>query len=351
MSESGKRIEELDILKGFGILLMVADHVNFGARFHQYVQAFHMPLFFIVSGYLWKKRTVREEAERRFFSLLLPFLTFGILYLLLNLLVTLPSGTGKAAGISEQDLLKALLLFPTDMPHMTAPAMWFLPCMFWTDLFYTVLAMYLTDFRIRTAAVFLLTAVGIIYSHFDLPMLPFSLEPVLTALFFWWCGGMFRRLDLRRKVFRMFHEKWWIFALLILVWGILTGINPVVDMRSARYEIGFLYLLNAVGGTLIFWYGAAYLSHRFRHRKCLVRGYLKNLSQNAMLIICTNQVLIHLFPRAGFGQIRGYLWHLIVLILVLVLVQILNGILMPTKFRYLMGKRPPRKELSRQVEG
>lgn len=52
MAEVKTRSVELDILKGIGIFLMVFDHVGWGGAVHTYIQSFHMPLFFIVSGYL-----------------------------------------------------------------------------------------------------------------------------------------------------------------------------------------------------------------------------------------------------------------------------------------------------------
>lgn len=53
--DNEKRFLELDILKGIGILLMVFDYVGWGMTIHTYIQSFHMPLFFIVSGFLYKK--------------------------------------------------------------------------------------------------------------------------------------------------------------------------------------------------------------------------------------------------------------------------------------------------------
>ena len=48
-----KRIDELDVLKGIAILLMILDH-SFGwgpeVYLHKIIQSFHMPLFFIVGG-------------------------------------------------------------------------------------------------------------------------------------------------------------------------------------------------------------------------------------------------------------------------------------------------------------
>ncbi len=50
-----KRLDYIDALRGFGIILVVLGHLHFGHNMlHQYIYAFHMPLFFLVSGYLYR---------------------------------------------------------------------------------------------------------------------------------------------------------------------------------------------------------------------------------------------------------------------------------------------------------
>lgn len=69
----------LDITKGIGIIFMVLGHMHFSDDvFNKYVYAFHMPLFFIVSGMLFnEKKTVKETVISRARSLLIPYISFG----------------------------------------------------------------------------------------------------------------------------------------------------------------------------------------------------------------------------------------------------------------------------------
>lgn len=52
-----ERIEYIDIAKGTGIILMVLGHIPaFSNNYkfaYKFIYAFHMPLFFIISGYLF----------------------------------------------------------------------------------------------------------------------------------------------------------------------------------------------------------------------------------------------------------------------------------------------------------
>lgn len=49
---SSKRIEWVDIAKGIAIILMVVGH-EIGGNARIFIFSFHMPLFFILSGFTW----------------------------------------------------------------------------------------------------------------------------------------------------------------------------------------------------------------------------------------------------------------------------------------------------------
>lgn len=73
-----KRYEFIDLFKTIGIIFMVMGHVGFGDRFAHYIAAFHMPMFFFISGYLFKdKYTFNEFITRKFNSLIKPYFYFG----------------------------------------------------------------------------------------------------------------------------------------------------------------------------------------------------------------------------------------------------------------------------------
>ena len=50
------RITFIDVFRGLGILLMVMGHIGFGGIFDKFIHAFHMPMFFFVSGYFYHRK-------------------------------------------------------------------------------------------------------------------------------------------------------------------------------------------------------------------------------------------------------------------------------------------------------
>lgn len=45
------RMDYIDIYRAFGIILMVMGHIGFGGKFDKFIHAFHMPMFFFISGF------------------------------------------------------------------------------------------------------------------------------------------------------------------------------------------------------------------------------------------------------------------------------------------------------------
>lgn len=65
----------LDYAKSIGIFLVVLGHLPFCGNY--VISLFHMPLFFILSGYLYKHRPFCEEFVRSTRALLLPYLIYN----------------------------------------------------------------------------------------------------------------------------------------------------------------------------------------------------------------------------------------------------------------------------------
>lgn len=78
----------LDILKGIGIILMVMGHANAPGR--SFIYLFHMAVFFIASGWLYREDAAKSGAGiwrfvwRRILSLYVPYVLTETIYSALN---------------------------------------------------------------------------------------------------------------------------------------------------------------------------------------------------------------------------------------------------------------------------
>lgn len=83
-----KRIDEIDILKGIGIVFMVSGHS--GTPFRSFIYLFHMAIFFMASGYFFKEKhsyhvkTTLSTIMGKFRRLWVPFFLWNGIYVLFH---------------------------------------------------------------------------------------------------------------------------------------------------------------------------------------------------------------------------------------------------------------------------
>ena len=80
------RIEYIDYYRAIGIVMMVMGHIGFGATFDKFIHAFHMPMFFFVSGFLYKRTDskIYDVLIRKAKSLIVPYFVleyFSVYYI------------------------------------------------------------------------------------------------------------------------------------------------------------------------------------------------------------------------------------------------------------------------------
>lgn len=82
-----KRDQTLDVLKGIGIILMVIGHSGPPEYLANLIYTFHMPLFFIASGWFFSEECLANSwhfAARKLKSIYWPYLKWCLVFLLLH---------------------------------------------------------------------------------------------------------------------------------------------------------------------------------------------------------------------------------------------------------------------------
>lgn len=125
--ENRVRLDYIDYAKGIGILLMVIGHYEYlNHAFMQWIFSFHMPMFFLFSGYLDYRFNLKTNAntyvKKRVYSLLVPYATFALIVLALEFVI------GKNRDIAH-GLVSAFY-------YIEDPGFWFFFLLFVTDIFF-----------------------------------------------------------------------------------------------------------------------------------------------------------------------------------------------------------------------
>lgn len=238
------RIEWVDISKGIGILLVVLGHIWIIGKGIVYINSFHMPLFFFLSGYLFNLEKVdgfKHLAISRVKSILVPYFSFSFITYLYWVLIERRFFERKITPLSA--LMNIFISQGTDayIPHN--PALWFLTCLFITQLAFYLIIKNLKNYRL---VLFISSIIGFILSIYGSKNMPWSIDVVFTSIVFFGVGYLFKNTDYNIPIKRNYIY----FFLLCICLGfgfVISQINVSVGMASNRY------------GNYIYFYTAAFL--------------------------------------------------------------------------------------------
>ena len=128
-----KRDSTISIIKGGGIILMVIGHSGCPKWLHDFIYMFHMPLFFICSGYFYKGcdnfSNIKTFIQKRLRGLYLPFIKWSLAFLLLhNIFRSINIYSPESTIYTNKEMLERLMYITLTMTRneQLLGAFWFL---------------------------------------------------------------------------------------------------------------------------------------------------------------------------------------------------------------------------------
>lgn len=136
------RDKRIDILKAWGIILVIAGHTH--SPFSGWIYTFHMPLFFFVSGFLRygaHKKSWREFLVGKAKSIIVPYLFFWLISVFIygNFYSLTKTQQFSAIGLEQ---IKGLLLGGQYLSKSYNLALWYLPLYFIATVGFEILVRY-----------------------------------------------------------------------------------------------------------------------------------------------------------------------------------------------------------------
>lgn len=185
-SRHADRSVAVDLVRVIGVVAIVAGHTWDQRHFALAgLYTWHVPVFFVLTGYLWKSgRTPRDELVRRSRTLLVPYISWLLLVTLIWTVFRLMVGDGVDT--------RTLALLPLGGNWISRPysAFWFVTCLFaaavllrWLQRLHPVLPWFV-------AGVGLAWCIG---DRFAIARIPESIGMALPALAFILVGILLRR--------------------------------------------------------------------------------------------------------------------------------------------------------------
>jgi fucose 4-O-acetylase-like acetyltransferase len=308
MALEENRIQWVDMAKGTGIMLVVAGHLcwfvtndRFYVHLRDAINLFHMPLFFFISGFLYKrKHDMKELVYSRFSQLMIPYFSF-----LLAVSPFFLYSHYQPGNIIY--LLKDIILGGTHLRDELI-AFWFIPVMFFTQLIYSFFDRKLTTWKLHIAILITLLLSYMLYirpAYYILPNItfvftkyadslfygaPLAIQLCLGALPFYHAGRMYATGKYREKAL----------PVTVLALAAIASTYFFPDNTNNFYAEYFGYpVISFIGAIVVILFVKQVLQRLTRIPA--IAGILSSFGRNSLTIMCLHLLLLlnikTLFPN------------------------------------------------------
>ncbi|MBQ8681481.1 MAG: acyltransferase [Bacilli bacterium] len=304
-----ERNNYIDWLKGFAIILVVIGHCWLTPpQISWLIYRFHMPLFFSISGYLFKSQNnYLKFFTKKFKSLIIPYIIFFIISYIISILLL-------KNNLSIDQMFINLYLNGKYCTAVNNWSLWYLPLFFIvSNCFYFISKIKKQKilFIILIILFFITIPINLTLQKITISSyIPFSLQTIAPGLFFMLLGYLYKINSPRLKKQNLLIS----FDLFII--GILISINnydQIIDIKTYQYMITAILIIQFIititkkaKNKLICYLGKNTLIILGLHRIILflfetyLRDILINLNLNNIIgciIIVTTCLLIICSPK------------------------------------------------------
>lgn len=322
-----KRLDYIDVSKFLGISLVILGHAKIPNELLQWIYAFHMPLFFIISGYTYRTQAFDKQLIlKKIKTIYIPFLLFALIFC---------QGKMSSWAYIIYGSRNTLVMAETHTVY------WFLSCFFIAVVIFSILMNICdkTDKKNKYAILccgvilFLLFAKICEYIKNNQPFIdkygyPFNFDMALIGTIFMVIGYYFKQLfDWLKK-----QNKW-------LLPMIVTGLyfislftafsNLPQSVNPDYYHIDMAGSI--IGNWWLFFFNATIMSFATIGLSVLIDNLIKQkkllifIGQNSLTLLCIHGVILmsisKMLPHIGFNAtgdlsllLQGIISYLIVIV-------------------------------------
>lgn len=299
-----KRIQWIDFTRGIAILAVIIGHTlgpYTGQFFGSFIFAFHMPIFFILSGYLYHQRPIGKEFKHSAVNLLVPYATTATVILVINYaalklphnVVINPYFTSTKQGILAVIYGAGSEVFnPWGWRVAPIGAIWFLLSMFIALQFFNGLLVMTQRFKsakaIQIGIILGLAVIGGVLGR--LAYLPWAFNAALLSQVFLYAGYLIRQTNFLERV----ENAWYLVFIFAWLVSAFQGYFALTVPVSPNLVIS---VLGGIGASLAIIKGCIWLD-RFQGRPSL--NLLARYGRLSLIVLCFHLIDLDVIGIAGW---------------------------------------------------
>lgn len=283
-----ERIQFVDLAKFVGIFLMVLCHSGMQNLLTVIIYAFHMPLFFFLSGYLFDRNKNHDGLTIRFikkrvYAILVPYTFFSLILCF-----------GKSGMIDWAYILYASrdsLAFADSFTPL-----WFLPCFFLSSvIFFVVSKLTMSNGFLYYMLISLITIVGFVLSSFRVYLpygYPFNFDVAFIGVLLMALGNEVKKIPLNPYLGGAFFLAGMILSLFNRPIS-LTYDNPHVEMSISSYGNPFLFIIVScmLCMAIVYWCRKI-IECQYLPQKII--NLMSFFGENTIIVLCIHGIFVNI---------------------------------------------------------
>jgi len=315
------RNNSIDIAKGIGIFLVIWAHTICPLTRHIFV--FHMPLFFLLSGYVFKgNKNIKVTLQGKIKSLLIPFAFFFVFQRIGFIIIAIIGGT------FNYSYLKPWYPIP---PWLVMGPLWFIIGLFIVTMTYSVINKIASD-SLKFIICLALSFVGYICFSFQIH-LPLHFDSALSMMIFFYIGNMLGKTDIQK----IGPAKNWALPGVISLMLFVISLNlylPHIDVSGNIFEGNFFLneVLITVGCIMVL------INSKLIDYIPTGNTTLAYIGKNSLTVFATHAMLLQaaylIFPKKTLTYPAGIAISVIILGICLII-----NIFLQKYFPFVFGKQ------------
>ena len=308
---------------------MVMGHIGFGDTFSKWIHGFHMPMFFLLSGYFHKDYTMCDLVKKLSKTLLIPYIIFGCCHTLLYFIWKKAVDTKYLYILFWENTYEGGVAI--------AGALWFLTAMFLAEIFYCLITNTAKLIIVQNFLVVVISVIGMCLPILLPVRLPYGIDIAMVSVGMLHVGAL-----LKSTLKRLIELPLWVGLILMAMFSVSTiFINSYVDMRDGNYGLWPLFWVNALGMTVALWNICRSIEDSAnKYYLCGCIKWIESIGSASIIYLCLNQLTIKITEQIiAVLNLEMKDPGIVILILVLVELRIAEIAILNTPLRVIVGKK------------
>ena len=290
-----KRISYIDIARAFAIIFIVFGHtivhsVHLKQNAYTLVYSFHVPLFFLISGYVFKvKDNFLGFFLNKFIRIMIPYFIWAVAFLIPYMILgeDVSSNLEVNAGFNIKQQLINIIYGNGNLSALRQnSSLWFLPALFSMEIIFYFIIKYL-DKNKNTKYILMLgmLILGYLCSKYLKFVFLWGINTTICLGIFFYIGYILKRDNLLEKS-KYFNNIYFFIGTIII--GTFSCFLNYRNVNCMDYEYGY-YILAILSG-ISFSMAILYISKKIESNKIL-----EYVGRNTMGIVIFHKLIVLVF--------------------------------------------------------